>query len=142
MRIVAAVINAAGDACVDLIDAGGGANGVMQVYSGSPPANVTDPPAGTLLAEIDFGNPAFSAMGASTPGQADALGVPIATTGLDDGTIGFVRVLDTDQTDSDALWDDDNVGTSGTRVVFNTLSVQTGVDFQLDSYAWTVAPVT
>lgn len=142
MRIVDAVLNAAGDACVDRIDLGAGANGIMQVWSGSPPATVTGAPAGTLLAEIDFQDPAFGNTGAVNPGEAEAAGVPIATTGLDNGTIGFIRVIDTDQTNADALWDDDDVGTAGTRVIFNTLTVATGVDFSLDSYTWTVVPST
>jgi len=142
MRIVALVLNDAGDACVDLIDGGGGANGIMEVWSGAQPTNVTDAPAGTLLAEVDFQNPAFGATGASVAGEAEALGVPIATTGLDDGTIGFIRVVDTGQDDAGGLWDDDDVGTAATRVIFNTLTVATGVDFSLDSYTWTVVPTT
>ena len=142
MRVVDLVIDAAGNAAVDLVDAGGGANGILEIWSGSPPGSVTGAPAGTLLAEVDYQNPAFSGMGAGTPRRATALGVPIATTGLDNGTIGFVRIVDTGQDDAGGLWDDDDVGTSGTRVVFNTLTVSTGVDFSLDSHLFTVAPTT
>lgn len=142
MRIIDALLNGAVNILADAIDAGGGANGVMQVWSGTPPANITDAPAGDLLAEIDFANPAFNAGGTTNVGEAEALSVPIITTALDTGTIGFIRVLDTDQTNADALWDDDDVGIAGTRVIFNTLSVSVGVDFQLDSYILSAAPQT
>jgi len=142
MRIIDAILNGAVDVMADAPDAGGGANGVVQVWSGSPPGTITGAPAGDLLAEIDLDNPAFNAGGTTNPGEAEGQGVPITTTGLADGTIGFIRVLDTDQLDADALWDDDDVGTSGTRVIFNTLTVAIGVDFSLDSYVLSAVPTT
>lgn len=62
--------NAAVNGHVDLIDVS--APGSCEIYSGAPPANVGDTPAGTLLVTCDFGNPAFGAGGASVAGRADA----------------------------------------------------------------------
>lgn len=142
MRIIDSILNDAVDLAVDEVDVGAQANGQLELWSGSPPANITDAPAGDLLAVIDFANPAFNNGGTTNTGEAEALGVPIATTGITDGTIGFVRVLNADQNNAGGLWDDDNVGTSGTRVVFNTLSVTTGVDVELTAYVFTATPTT
>lgn len=141
MRIVADVLNSATDGATGEADVGAQPNGQLQLWTGTPPANVTDDPSvtETLLAVFDFQNPAF---GVATDGIADANGLPIATTGLADGTVGFVRVLNANQNNAGALWDDDDVGTSGTRVVLNTLSVSTGVDLDLTGYSFSASPIT
>jgi hypothetical protein len=140
MRIAEAALNAAVNGVVDLVDAGGGgAGGFMRFYTGTPPASLTDAPGGTLLAEVDLADPAF---GNAAAGSASALGVPIATTGLTDGTIGWARVLDTDGADADVLIDDDDVGTGANNIQVNTTTVSTGVDFELTSYAFNAIPQT
>lgn len=139
MRIIADVLNSALDGATNEVDVGAQANGQLEVWSGAQPANVTDAPAGTRLAVFDFPNPAF---GLPTAGAATANGLPIATVGLADGTVGFIRVLNADQNNAGALWDDDNVGTTGTRVTFNTLTVSTGVDLDLTGYTFTATPTT
>lgn len=136
LRTIDAVKNAACDAVVDLVDVGAGTNGTIQFYSGSRPANVGDAPAGTLLAEVDFAATAFGAAGATTAGVASAASVPLETTGLAAGTIGFARIRDADDT---GLWDDDDVGTSGNAITVNTTTVSTGVAFSVTSYDFNVA---
>lgn len=137
LRIAETILNAACDAAVDAVDGGAGANGTLEFYSGAKPANLGDAPAGDLLAVLDFANPAFGASGASTPGEASALSVPLSTTGITDGTLGFARVLDTDGT---VLWDEDDIGTAGTNAItVNTTSVSTGVNFEVTSYVFFAA---
>ena len=129
LRIADTTLDAGVDAIVDLIDVGSGSNGTIEFYSGSRPAAVGDAPTGTHLATVSYQDPAF---GASSGTTASALGVPLTTTGLDDGTIGWCRVLDAD---GNALWDDDDVGTSASNnITVNTTTVSNGVDFELVSH--------
>lgn len=137
MRVSDAVLNGACNNAVDRVDVGAGANGTMQFYSGSPPATLGGAPAGTLLADVDFAATAFGNAGAVNPGEAIAAGVPLTTTGLANGTIGFARVLDADGT---VLWDDDDVGTAGNNITVNTTTVSTGVNFSVTSYVFSVVP--
>lgn len=126
-----AAINAACDGVTALVDAGAG-DGSLQLWSGSPPGTVTGAPAGTLLAEVDFTATAFAA---ASGGEAVANGLPLDTTGLATGTIGFVRVLDGDD---NPLWDEDDVGVSGNAVTVNTLDVQASESVTLNGYTFTV----
>lgn len=132
LRTIDAVLNAACDAAVDLVDVGAG-DGKIQFRTGARPANVTDAAAGTLLAEVTFPATAF---GAAASGAAAGAGMPLATTGVADGDIGHFRVLDGG---GNVLWDDDDVGTSGTALVVNTLTVSNGGDFEATSYTFTVS---
>lgn len=131
MRPSDAVNNAAIDAAVDLIDAGTtNTFGKIEFYTGTPPANVGDAPGETLLASVNFQDPAF---GDAASAEATANGTPITTTGDDDGDIGWARILDRDET---ALWDEDDVGTSGNAITVNTVTVSSGVDVELTSYTF------
>lgn len=133
LRLSDAVANAGADAAVDLIDAGTtNAAGKIEFYTGSPPANVGDAPGETLLVSVDFADPAF---GDAASGTASANSTPLTTTGDADGDIGWARILDKDET---ALWDEDDVGTgAGNAITVNTVTVSTGVDFEVTSYDWT-----
>lgn len=134
------VLNAGVDGVVDTIDGGSAeANGVIEFYSGAQPSTLGGTPSGDLLTVVDFAQPAFGdgGAGALDAGVAAALSVPLQTTGVDDNTIGFARVLDRDET---VLWDDDDVGTSGNAILVNTTTVSTGVDFSVLSYTFSVAP--
>lgn len=137
MRVANAMLNSACDAAVDLIDVGTGDNGTIEFYSGSPPGSLDGTPAGDLLAVVDFQDPAFGNAGAVTPGVASAVGTPLSTTGVDDGTIGFARVLDADDS---VLLDDDDVGTSGNNILVNTTAVSIGVDFAVTAYDFSAVP--
>jgi hypothetical protein len=138
MRIVDAVLNAAVDAAVNLVDVGG--VGSVQFYDLAPPATPTTAiTTQTMLAEVPFDVTAF---GVAAAGAAAAAGVPITVTGLAAGTIGWARVVDGGQTDADTLWDDTDVGTSGNNVLLNTLEVSIGVDFELTSYSFSAVPQT
>lgn len=131
MRIDSTSRNAACDAVVDLLDVGTtNAGGKLQLWSGSKPTNVGDAPGGTKLAEFDLPDPAF---GDASSGQATANSIS-DTTGLADGTVGFARALDRDET---ARWDNDDVGTSGSnQIELNTTDITNGGTVGVDS--WTV----
>ena len=132
LRISERVLNASANAAVDEVDVGSGV-GRIDFYSGSPPATLSGTPSGNLLASVDFSATAF---GAASGGSASAADVPLETTGLDDGDIGFMRVLDGDGV---VLWDDDDVGTSLARVIVNTTTVSTGVAFSVTSFTFGAA---
>jgi hypothetical protein len=126
MRIATAVRNAAADASVDLVDVGAG-TAVLEVYSGSAPATIGDAPAGDLLVSFDLADPAF---GAAAAGVATVLGVPIAAVGVGDDTASYGRFLDKD---GNALYDTEDIGTSGNTITMSTTTVSTGLDVDLNS---------
>lgn len=128
-RISTTARTGAADAVVDLIEVGAGTS-VLQFWSGTRPATFGDAPAGTLLATFNLADPAF---GAAAAGVATAAGLPLATTGLAANDIGFAVVLDQN---GDEVMDTDSVGTSGTEIVVNTLTISVGVDVTVT--AWTV----
>jgi hypothetical protein len=128
MRISAATRSAGCDGVVDRVDVGSG-TAKLQLRTGSRPTAVTDSATGTLLAEFSLPNPAF---GAASSGVATAAAVS-ATTGVDDGTVGYGRIINRN---GDAVWDDNSVGTVGTNIVLNTTTISTGVAVDLTS--WTV----
>lgn len=133
MRVSDTVLNNSCDGAVDSVDTGAG-TAVGELWSGSPPATLGGAPAGDLLASFNLQNPAF---GAASGGVATLAGTPISTTGAADGTVGFFRVKNRN---NDVVWDDDDVNTSGSNVVLNTLSVSNGVDVELTSYTFDVTP--
>lgn len=140
LRVDDDVLNDAADASVDNVDEGTTElNGVVEFYTGSPPATFGDPPGAILLATVDLQDPAFgdAGAGANDAGVASAAGVPLDTTGVDDGTVGWARILDRDEV---TRWDEDDVGTSGNAITLNTTTVSTGVDFSLTSYDFSAAP--
>ena len=89
IRLATAARNAAADAVVDLIDAGSGA-GTLKIYSGSVGTTANDTPAGTLLATIAWGDPAF---GAASSGVATATD-PVSVNASATGTAGCFLVED------------------------------------------------
>lgn len=129
MRISTAWRNQAADAASQIDNGSGTAK--LQLRSGSPPTNLTDAAAGTLLAEFDLPNPSF---GEPSNGTATANSIT-AVEGLAAGTVGHFRVLDRD---GDPVEDSDSVGTSGqVELTLNTLTISEGVDVTVTS--WTVS---
>jgi hypothetical protein len=117
--------NAAADAIADLADAGAGA-ATVQIRSGAQPANPGTGASGTLLATVTLGDPAF---GDAATGVCTLSGLPLAATGVADGTAGYFRLLD-----SDALAIMDGSVTAeggGGQIELNTTTISTGVDFEL-----------
>ena len=124
MRIAGAVQDLMADAAVDHVDTGTG-TAVLEIYSGSAPVSIGGSPAGTLLVSFDLADPAF---GASSSGTATLLGVPISGTGVGDATAGYARVVNQN---GDAIFDTEDVGTSGNEVTMSTTTVSTGLDVSL-----------
>lgn len=90
LKISHAARSAACDAVVDLIDGGAGA-GYMQIRTGSPPTNVADADAGTLLGTLTFSDPAF---GAASSGVATANSITSDTDADASGDAGHFRIKD------------------------------------------------
>lgn len=125
LTLATATQNAACDAVVDLIDAGAGTEGQLQIYDGTRPASANTA-VGTqvLLADLPLANPAF---GAAASGAATLQGVPIEVNAIATGTATWFRVLDTD---GNTILDG-SVGVSGTDLIVNTTTVTNGVAFRV-----------
>jgi hypothetical protein len=121
------VRNACADAATGAINTGTG-TAKLQLRSGAVGAT-PDTASGTLLAEFSLPNPCFGSSASGT-GTANAIS---DTTGLANGTVGHVRVLDRN---GNAVWDNDDVGTSGTQIVLNTTTISSGLTVSVTS--WTV----
>jgi len=87
------------DAVVDSVDAGA-SNGVLRIYSGTPPANADAALSGnTQLAELAMSEPAFGNAVDVTPGaRATANAISDDTSADNAGTATFFRILDSDLT--------------------------------------------
>lgn len=124
-RIPTAVRNAVTDVVVDRVDTGTtNAEGSLRIYEGSQPASANDSASGTLLAEVELENPAFSA---SSTGVATLLGTPLSTVGLAAGTAGWFRIVDRNE----ATVVDGSAGTSGTELILNTATISINVAVQI-----------
>jgi hypothetical protein len=122
LRIATSARNAAADAVVDLVDAGAGA-GTLRIYTGSQPATPNTAATGTLLATVTLVDPAFGSAATGVATLAD----PGAVTGAADGTAGWFRIYDSN---SNAVLDG-ACGTSGAELNLNTLTISTGVSFDI-----------
>ena len=69
--------------------------GFLRLYTGSGPADPTDPATGTLLAEIALGNPAFSA---ASGGSATLAASTAEDAAPASGTVGYARMTKSDST--------------------------------------------
>lgn len=85
-RITNAAQDAANDAVVDLIDAGGA--GTLEIRTGAQPADADDAATGTLLGTLTFSSPAF---GSSTGGTAAANAITGDPSADATGTAGWFR---------------------------------------------------
>ena len=111
--------------------------GEVRIYSGTAPG-VGEAATGTLLATIALQSPAFSTSSDGS-GQATAQGLPLSATAAEDGTAGYVRVLD----DTDAvLWEDGDVGTSGNNVTFDDVGIEEGGTVTITAWTFTQAVTT
>ena len=127
VRIAAAVRSIRSDLIRAAIDAGAGP-GLLKLYSGAQPANADAAPSGnTLLGTLTFTDPSappavagvltFSAL-AQDP-SADA-----------SGAMAWARVTDSNGV---TVFDCD-AGTSGTTLIFNTVTVTVGGPIQIANF--------
>ncbi len=121
LTLETAARNAACDATVDLIDAGAGANGTVEII---------DSDGSTVLATFALPNPAF---GAAATGVATANSIT-STTWSASGTAATYKVKDTD---GNLLWTG-TCGTSGANMIMNTTSAVSGGAVQITSWTHTV----
>ena len=133
LRIDSTIEDAGKSADADEI-VGNADGGKIEFYTGTPPASLGDSPGGTLLVTIDLPTPAF---GAASAGVATLNGTPHTEAAVDDGTIGWARVLDS--TDA-AIWDESDVGTGGGNAIqVSDTSIVENQDLTIDSYTFTVS---
>lgn len=118
MKISTAARNAAVNAVVGLLDAGAGA-ATLAIRTGSPPTNVSDADAGTLLATLTFSDPSF---GSASSGTATANAITSDTNVDNTGTAGHFRAKDSDG--NTVL--QGTCGTSATDMVWNSVSFVAG----------------
>lgn len=132
-RISNACARAMCDALVDKVDQGSG-DGKWRIYDGSQPTDPDTAVGGqTLLAEANFGDPAFGAAADANPGgRATANAIDSDTSANATGTAAWFRVLDSDNV---ALWDG-SVGTGTHDMVVNTTAFVAGAEVAITS--WTV----
>ena len=130
MKISTASRNAAADGIVDLLDAGAGA-ATLAIRTGSPPTNVADADAGTLLATLTFSDPAF---GSASSGVATASAIASDTNVDATGTAGHFRVKDS----NGLTVFQGTVNTSGGDINFNTTSFVASGTAAVSSMTFTV----
>jgi len=113
------------DKAVDDCDLGStNPSAILNIYSGTPPANVDTALSGNaLLAELVMSNPAFGAASDNNPGAisiANAITTDASANAT--GTASFARVLDRNRVARLQL----SVGTVGTEIILNTTSITVG----------------
>lgn len=123
--------NAACNAIVDLLDAGGGA-GYMQARTGGQPTNVGDSDTGTLLGTLTFSATAF---GNSSAGVATANSITSDTSADNSGTAGHLRAKDYAGV---CIFDMDAAQGSGT-VNFDNAVIVAGGTIAISSMTFTVS---
>lgn len=100
--------NDAGDAIVDLVDGGTiNPNGYMEIRTGSKPSTPQVAATGTLLATLNFSNPAF---GTFSNGHTFANAISNDTSVDASGRAGYFRIYNCDGT---AIMDGDITVTGG-----------------------------
>ncbi len=116
------------NAKLDAITTFVGSAGFLRIYDGTRPA--TGGTATTKLAEFTLGSP-------FAPGAASFVlspTLPSATTGITNGTATWARVVKADGTTHVM---DLSLGTSGTQVVVNTVTITTGIAVSVTSWTFT-----
>lgn len=114
-----------------LVDGGSGA-GSLRIYTGTKAATPGTTTAETLLAEVDFNDPAFAA---GSAGEQDADTSPaLTTTGAADGTPGWFRIVDSNAGSGAAGIIDGTAGVAGSGpggsdpdLVLNSATIATGI---------------
>lgn len=131
-------INGMADAIDVVIDQGTGA-GVLNIYTGSQPANPQTSTTGTLAVSPAFQSPPFGAAAAGvitlqgTPSEAIAGGGP--------HTVAWFRISDSDDTPATAGQMDGTVGTATSDLIVNNTSFGSSDTFTLDTFTITVPAV-
>ena len=126
VRLSTSARDASTDAISALADAGSGP-GLLRIYTGAQPATPNTAASGTLLAEVELGDPAFGASSAGTATGAD----PDSVVGLANGTAGWWRIVDS----TGAAVMDGSV--SDGSLVLSSSTIATGVPFDITALSHT-----
>lgn len=120
------------DAITAKVDGGAGA-GVARFYSGTAPADADTALSGnTLLAELTLSDPSFAAAIDQAPGGRivlDVTPIPEDTSANATGTATFCRIDDSTGVTIIQM----TAGTSGTEVILNSATIQSGASVQITS---------
>lgn len=107
-------------------------SGLIRIYSGTRPTDANTALSGnTLLAELTFGATAFPA---ASGGVLTANAITSDSSADATGTASFARLFQSDGTTALA---DVSVGTSGTEMIINTVSIVSGATVSCSSFTIT-----
>lgn len=108
-------------------------SGLLRIYNGTQPATADDALSGqTLLAELGFGAPAF---GAGSGGVATANAITPDSSANATGTATWYRCVKADGT---TVICDGEIGTSGSDLNMNSVSIQAGAEVSVTGFALTI----
>lgn len=127
---IASVLQAANDAIVDLVDAGAGANGTLEICTTS---------FGSVLISFDFAATAFGASTAAAPSVATAASLPITATASGNGTAADFRVKDAD---GNVIWSESGGVTAtggGGTVEITSTTISSGSSYDLTACTHTMS---
>ena len=132
-RISNAAAIAACNAVVDLLD---GAGSTLKIYTGTQPADPdTAVGAQVLLGPLTFATPAFGAAVDAAPGGRATAGAIASDTSADaTGTAAWFRCA----TSGGVAHIDGSVGTSGSDLNLNTVSIVAGAEIAVTSHTVTM----
>lgn len=124
-----AIRNSRLDVVTTAIDAGAGA-ALIRIYDGTRPATGAAITTQVLLAELTMGDPSFPAASA---GAMSANAITNDASANATGTASWFRVVDS----TGAFVMDGDVGTSGSDLNLNSVSITSGVTVSVSSFALT-----
>jgi hypothetical protein len=105
------------------------ASGIVEIRSGTRPATADDTATGSLLASIPLNNPAIT----SSVDGVVTFDVPVSATAGNTGTASWARIK---QSGGTTEFDAD-VGTSGTDIIIDTTSINSGDTVRITAFSFT-----
>lgn len=119
------------NAVVDQLDSA--ASAIIRIYanSGNIPTSCEAPASGTMLASLVMSDPAFGSASSVTSG-AQVAAAAITTNSSAEAT-GSATYYRASKSDGSAIMQGD-VGTSGSNMTLNTVSIQQGAEVQITSF--------
>lgn len=119
--------NAEVDSLTALLD-----GGFMKIYAGSQPASPESAAIGTLLAALEFSNPAFAA---AASGTAAANAIIEDTDAAATGNAGWFRCFKSDGVTAVL---DGTIGTSGADINLNSVAIQAHTTVTISAFSITL----
>lgn len=130
-----AAAKALADAFDDAVNIGSTAS-VIDIRSGTQPADPDTAATGTLLATLTFSDPAFGSATDANPGGLLTASAITSGTAVATATAGYFRIRATGTGADDVA--DGEVGTSGCDLNFNTTSITSGSTVSITSMTVTM----